>query len=315
MNGPWRAESLTVCHYETDGRNTKYFHRYAIKNAVAQFFLRASSSDIPEQFRLVQEEFQQHAVPLKQGLKVLAMLLAIGEWRCKRRVVSFAYPSLTNEYEEGVDVGMFVDDRINDFMTDISYYYDFTEEYVTFVCACRIFISILWTVSLNARAFPDQNIPQPFPLHPRASVFVDRTKDKAPDSEEFICKPYVDCSGNWYGYDTYMDMAGNEDIDQHMDMCLQFVTSEDEATEMTLAGSGSDGMGDFEIINGVWKVNGCVQFCKRYVDRQNTLIRYMGRTLPSGVCGVYKSEGPELMLNGTFFVWRAERQPTLYGWC
>jgi hypothetical protein len=208
---------------------------------------------------------------------------------------------------------MFVDDRINDFMTDISYYYDFTEEYVTFVCACRIFISILWTVSLNARAFPDQNIPQPFPLHPRASVFVDRTKDKAPDSEEFICKPYVDCSGNWYGYDTYMDMAGNEDIDQHMDMCLQFVTSEDEATEMTLAGSGSDGMGDFEIINGVWKVNGCVQFCKRYVDRQNTLIRYMGRTLPSGVCGVYKSEGPELMLNGTFFVWRAERQPTLYG--
>lgn len=176
--------------------------------------------------------------------------------------------------------------------------FDFHDAKTSLTLACHIHVHIVYM----GCAFDDANRKLRLPHRPTVplSYCTDPTNDDA------VCIPYSVFSGEWFAFSIPRDLTGNDLRGKYMKMSLQFRASQRQH-RMGFSGSGSDGVGAFDIVDGVWDPTESIRikFVQRYTGYDASEIRFFGRMFHAGICGVYSEQRGNTF--GTFWLCRDEQ--------
>jgi len=102
---------------------------------------------------------------------------------------------------------------------------------------------------------------------PWQSSYTDGIKSHFEDNISILNDDY---SGRWYGCNSYNDIGSSKKLDHRkldemlINMTLPFVPSQELSVLVNFSGTGTDTYGIFNITDGIWSANGCIQFHTDY---------------------------------------------------
>ncbi|CAO3674380.1 unnamed protein product [Umbelopsis vinacea] len=102
---------------------------------------------------------------------------------------------------------------------------------------------------------------------PWQSSYTDGIKSHFEDNISILNDDY---SGRWYGCNSYNDIGSSKKLDHRkldemlINMTLPFVPSQELPVMVNFSGIGTDPYGIFNITDGIWSANGCIQFHTDY---------------------------------------------------
>jgi hypothetical protein len=149
------------------------------------------------------------------------------------------------------------------------YEFPYEEKDIPLSLACRLYLQFIWlfaTLDFKVQHSILHHPPTKLDFSTPGSLHTLMVSKAT--FEDNISILNDDYSGHWYGCDSYSDIGsskklGHRKLDEMLiNMTLQFVTSQELPVMVKFSGTGTDRYGIFNITDGIWSANGCIQFHK-----------------------------------------------------